>query len=444
MLNEKAATSATTLTNDFNVNNNHKNNHCPAEMFPPLEPWPEPVNGAELADEIKALFDRYLYLPNGASAAVTLWVIHTYGLECFEITPRLAILSPMPGCGKSTLMDLISMLSYRPLMLSSITAAAMFRIIAEHKPTLLIDEADTFLRGNEELRGIINAGYEQGGKVSRVEVVNKKQVVSLFPCYGACAIAGIGGMHKTIQERSVNVVMERKTHADKIERMRKREIREITADIQRKCLRWVSDHVEQLSAARPNMPLYMGDRATDIWEPLFAIAETISPGWLEQINKAAKALNKTQPNEDDSSMRLQLLADIKSLFDGHSRDAFYSSGRMAELLNQIEEAPWSDFGFGRGLNPHSLAKQLHFFNIVPQQSRIEGNRNRGYHYSDFLDAFSRYLPEDTPAQTEPEKPVRHTCSIDSPKGAVVEELRRAGIDKDTIDWVESLEEVENT
>lgn len=348
-MNIKENTPAATevMNNTFNNNYKAKPHENPAEMFPPLEPWHEPVNGAELADEIKALFDRYLYLPNGASAAVTLWVMHTYALGCFEITPRLAILSPMPGCGKSTLMDLISMLSYRPLMLSSITAAAMFRIIAEHKPTLLIDEADTFLRGNEELRGIINAGYEQGGKVSRVEVVNKKQVVSLFPCYGACAIAGIGGMHKTIQERSVNVVMERKTHADKIERMRKREIREITADIQRKCLRWVSDHAEQLSAARPNMPLYMGDRATDIWEPLFAIAETLSPEWQEQINNAAKALNKTQPNEDDSSLRLQLLADIKSLFDNHSPDAFYSSGRMAELLNQMEEAPWSDFGFGR-------------------------------------------------------------------------------------------------
>lgn len=440
---ERKNKSATNATDYLKTQNNYKTtkHESPAQMFPALEPWPEPVNGAELADEIKALFDRYLYLPNGASAAVTLWVMHTYALDCFEITPRLGIASPMPGCGKSTLMDMIGMLSYRPLQLSSITAAAMFRIIAEHKPTLLIDEADTFLKGNEELRGIINAGYEQGGTVSRVEIVNKKQVVSLFPCYGACAIAGIGSVHKTIQERSVNIVMERKTHADKIERMRKREIREITADIQRKCIRWVSEHADEISRARPNMPLYMSDRTADIWEPLFAIAETLSPKWLEQINNAAKVLKKAQPNDDDNSLRFQLLADIKTLFVGHSPDAFYASSRMAKLLNEMEEAPWSEFGYGRGLNPHSLAKQLRFFGIVPQQSRSEGNRNRGYHHSDFLDAFSRYLPEDAPAQAEPEKTVRHTCSLDSPKGAVVEELRHAGIDKDTIAWVESLKEV---
>ncbi len=442
MLNEKATAGTEAMNKAFMSKCNAQSHESPAQIFPTLEPWPEPVDGAELADEIKALFDRYLYLPNGASAAVTLWVMHTYGLGCFEITPRLGIASPMPGCGKSTLMDLIGMLSYRPLQLSSITAAAMFRIIAEHKPTLLIDEADTFLKGNEELRGIINAGYEQGGKVSRVETINKRQVVSLFPCYAACAIAGIGTTHKTIQERSVNIIMERKTHADKIERMRKCEIRDKTVDIQRKCIRWVSDNADEISRARPNMPLYMSDRTADIWEPLFAIAETLSPEWLEQINHAAKVLKKAQPNEDDSSMRLQLLADIKNLFDGYSPDMFYSSGRMAELLNQMEEAPWSEFGYGRGLNPHSLAKQLRFFNIVPHQLRNGDTRNRGYDYSDFMDAFSRYLPKDAPAQTEPEKPVRHTCSIDSAKGAVLQQLRQAGMDKDTVAWVESLEEVE--
>ncbi len=236
--------------------------------------------------------------------------------------------------------------------------------------------------------------------------------------------------------------MERKTHADKIERMRKCEIRDKTVDIQRKCIRWVSDNADEISRARPNMPLYMSDRTADIWEPLFAIAETLSPEWLEQINHAAKVLKKAQPNEDDSSMRLQLLADIKNLFDGYSPDMFYSSGRMAELLNQMEEAPWSEFGYGRGLNPHSLAKQLRFFNIVPHQLRNGDTRNRGYDYSDFMDAFSRYLPKDAPAQTEPEKPVRHTCSIDSAKGAVLQQLRQAGMDKDTVAWVESLEEVE--
>lgn len=395
MDNERKNESATIATDSSKKQNDYKatKHESPVQIFPALEPWPEPVNGAELADEIKALFDRYLYLPNGASAAVALWVMHTYGLDCFEITPRLGIESPMPRCGKSTLLSLIGMLAYRPLQLSSITAAAMFRLIAEHKPTLLIDEADTFLSKSEELRGIINAGYEYNGTVSRVETVNKKQVVSLFPCYGACAISGIGGKHKTIEERSVNIVMERKTHADKVERLRKREIRDTAIIIQQKCLRWVMDNAKRLTDARPEMPVYMGDRAADIWEPLFAIAETLSPTWLEQINHAAKALNKTQPNEDETSLRLQLLADIQRIFAGKPTDMFFASTHLVELLRKIEESPWDEYGYGKGLKPHSLAKQLRFFGIVPRQLRNGDNRNRGYYHSDFFDAFNRYLPE---------------------------------------------------
>src|SRR3954464_13802467 len=36
---------------------------------------------------------------------------------------------------------------------------AVYRAIEEKQPTLLIDEADTFLQGNDELRGILNSGY---------------------------------------------------------------------------------------------------------------------------------------------------------------------------------------------------------------------------------------------------------------------------------------------
>jgi putative DNA primase/helicase len=35
----------------------------------------------------------------------------------------------------------------------------MFRAIAAWTPTLLIDEADSFARDNEELRGVLNSGH---------------------------------------------------------------------------------------------------------------------------------------------------------------------------------------------------------------------------------------------------------------------------------------------
>jgi hypothetical protein len=35
----------------------------------------------------------------------------------------------------------------------------LFRYIEEVRPTLLIDEADSFVKDNEEMRGILNSGH---------------------------------------------------------------------------------------------------------------------------------------------------------------------------------------------------------------------------------------------------------------------------------------------
>jgi hypothetical protein len=36
-----------------------------------------------------------------------------------------------------------------------------------HRPTLVIDEVDTFLPENEELRGVLNSGHRCDGEISR-------------------------------------------------------------------------------------------------------------------------------------------------------------------------------------------------------------------------------------------------------------------------------------
>src|SRR5205085_42574 len=52
-------------------------------------------------------------------------------------------------------------LAYNAVSASNISPAALFRVIEQVRPTLLIDEADTFLPGNDQLRGILNAGYKK-------------------------------------------------------------------------------------------------------------------------------------------------------------------------------------------------------------------------------------------------------------------------------------------
>jgi hypothetical protein len=98
---------------------------------------------------------------------LALWSLGTFCFESFDIFPRLGITSPVRRCGKSTLLEMLEMLINRALSSGSITAAATFRVVEAYKPSLLIDEIDTFPKANPELRGIINLGHKKGAVVIR-------------------------------------------------------------------------------------------------------------------------------------------------------------------------------------------------------------------------------------------------------------------------------------
>jgi len=125
------------------------------------EPWGEPVDGAELLDELADAVRRYLVIPTGGAETVALWVVHAHLHDAAAISPILAITSPSPECGKTTLLDLLGALVPRPLPASNITAAALFRAVEKWRPTMLVDEADTFIRNSDELRGVLNSGHRR-------------------------------------------------------------------------------------------------------------------------------------------------------------------------------------------------------------------------------------------------------------------------------------------
>jgi hypothetical protein len=78
------------------------------------EPWPVEVDGAKLLDDLAASACRFTVLPADAPEVSALWVTHTYLLAATDITPRLQISSPTKGCGKTTFLDWLSEVVYRP------------------------------------------------------------------------------------------------------------------------------------------------------------------------------------------------------------------------------------------------------------------------------------------------------------------------------------------
>ena len=129
--------------------------------LPDFEPWPEPVDGAALFKEIATTIREHVVLSAAQADAAALWCGHAHAIGLSWFNPRVAARSPVKRCGKTTLLEVIASITPRSLPASNISAAAVFRTIEACQPTLIIDEADTFL-GSEhatELRGILNAGH---------------------------------------------------------------------------------------------------------------------------------------------------------------------------------------------------------------------------------------------------------------------------------------------
>lgn len=130
-----------------------------AVICPATEPWPEAVDGAAVLDEVAKKVSSYLALRDGAADAIALWIMHAHTYEAFIHSPRLNFRSPMKGCGKTLALDVLAVLTPRSLRTESITPAVLFRLVEGQKPTLLLDETDTYLKEADELRGLLNAGH---------------------------------------------------------------------------------------------------------------------------------------------------------------------------------------------------------------------------------------------------------------------------------------------
>jgi putative DNA primase/helicase len=151
------------------------------------DPWGDPVDGPDTLAQVSALLRRFIIFKYPTDAEmVSLWMIGTYLSFTFNIFPRLGVFSPESECGKTTVLDVLSHLVCRAIRSDNLTTATCFRAMELFRPTLLLDELDTFLLENQELIGILNSGHKQGGYVLRMEKSGDKQELRKFGTFGAC------------------------------------------------------------------------------------------------------------------------------------------------------------------------------------------------------------------------------------------------------------------
>ena len=360
------------------------------------EPWLEPVRTEALLDGLASAIRRHVIMPPSAADAVALWIVHTWVAGKFDHTPRLGVTSPVKKCGKSTLLEILRLTCRRTVKADNISASGVFRTVEALRPlTLLIDEADSFLAENEELRGVLNSGFERSGNVIRVAEVKGEHQPLQFATFAPCALAAIGDLPTTLADRSVPIRMIRKTAGETVHKLRAGQFRAGLADLARKAARWAGDNMAALSAD-PAIPEAMGDREGDISVPLLAIADHAGAVWaergrralLEQFHIAAEA-------EASAESGILLLTDIRAIFAERSMVRL-SSVELCRTLEGMETRPWPEWKNGKPISPTQLARVLKPFKVRPVTYRTpDGGTVKGYQQDHFAEAWNRYLGPDT-------------------------------------------------
>jgi hypothetical protein len=355
-------------------------------------------------DDLDELLRRFVIFPSReARTAVVLWVVHCHALDAFESTPRLMFLSPEKGSGKTRSLEVLALVVPTPMHAVNMSAAALFRVVADRQPTLLLDEADTYLgtttaKQHEDIRGLINAGHRRGAMTYRGEVSGKTVAVVEFPAFAACALAGIGDLPDTILDRSVIVSMKKRAPHEQIEPFRERLVRPNAEALRERLAEWAGFNCDELRDAWPEMPDGIVDRAADVWEPLIAIADCAGAHWPSLAREAALRIN-AERNERDPSLGVQLLADCRRVFDDREAERI-TSELLVESLVALEESPWGDLR-GKALDARGLARRLRCYGVRPDTNRFGDMARRGYLREDFHDAWQRYLVVDVADVADP-------------------------------------------
>ena len=341
-----------------------------------------------------------------------LWILHAHVFNRFEVTPRLATLSPVRGCGKTTLLKIIERLTPDAMRYAEISAATLFRTIDANQPVVLIDEGDNQgLKIDRTKRSVLNDGYERGGRVGR-SPGGIRQEYSIF---APAAIAAIGTLPLPLMQRSIVITM----HRSKRDDLKTKEMLNTPAETNRlEAVRRLIVMWAQSVAAfdkNPKLPKILRLRVADNWRVLISVADSFGNAyWSKAARDAAIAFAAGYHDEDAP---VALLTDIRTIFNRLRVDRIKSL-ELAQELHQLEDGVgiWSAWcGDNDDQAPHAIT-QGEIAHLLRRFNRIElrprplfelGSRNsrgvagRGYYRKQFEPWWAIYCPDSAEIQQLP-------------------------------------------
>jgi len=350
------------------------------------------IDGCAVLDDVAEFLDRFIAYPSDhARRAHALWLAHTWRMDEWDSTPRLAFMSPEKGSGKTRSLEVSEHLVPRAVRVSQATTGyVLAKVSQDPPPTLFYDEIDTVYgqnaRGNEDLRAVLNAGHRRDATAGRGLWGPDGLTGQDYPAYCAVALAGLGELPDTIADRAVVISMKKRRHTECVEPWRGRLHGSEAKELGERLRSWTEKAVFHWPEGMP-----VQDRVADVWEALVMVADAAGGHWPTAARMAAVALSSS--DEGKSSHGVVLLRDLQTVFGDKSK---MSTQDILVGLCALPESRWNDFhGHDSAITDRDLSRLLRPYGIRSKDVWMGDRSAKGYTADDLRDAWERYVDPST-------------------------------------------------
>jgi hypothetical protein len=360
----------------------------PPAQVAPVSKGGVPVTGAAIVDRLQTWFTTYICtMTDRDLELLALWTLHTHLVLDVYTSPRLLIDSPVPGSGKTTVLEHLGRLCFNPVQMASVGSPALLtRMLDAGMRTILIDEADRSLNpdrdGVQDLFAVLNSGYKRGGK--RPVLVPQKGGgwdVAEMPTYSPVAMAGNNpNLPEDTRSRTIRVLL--MPDIDGVVSESDWEVIEEEAfALADDIAVWADTVRDAVRLARPDLPEGVTGRARERWASLMRIASVVGGRWPAAVTDMAEHEKEQLEMDKEDGMirdRPHVLL-LKHLHDIWPKDeTFLSTSVILTDLTERHPEHWgASSPFGKPLTAQRLGRMLaQSFGI--NSTRLDRTGPRGY------------------------------------------------------------------
>jgi hypothetical protein len=365
----------------------------------------ERLNGAELITRLESVVGRYVILPKDAALLVAVWIVAIYLYQAFEYFPYLVLRSPEKRCGKTRLLDVISLLAFNAHQpTASPTEAQIFREPREDGGVQVFDELEGMTHDRERwsaITSVFNVGFHRGAVVARYKNTGRNQVKENFETYVPRVIASISALESTLEDRALIVFLQRKDPKVTLERFSPRHLSRLAQAYRDSCAAFALDCAATIEECYQKgnfsgLANLEDDRAVNLWEPLIAItsvadAESGSSTLTDRVINLAVRMGRDRAAFACDEPVIGILEVLQDCLEESQAVRIPS----ADLIGRVKERlGWES------LSPKSLSTRLHPLGLHPTKWREGKKTVRGYDLKKTVidELVSRYIPLSFPLE----------------------------------------------